>query len=154
MPVAPLRYRVDIPDPRTHEFHVTLDIPALPGREHLDLVFPAWAPGSYMVRDFSRHLFGLTVTSQGRAVDCQRLDKLCWRVASQGRPLRVSYRVFAFETSVRTSFLDQDRGFMLGTSLYFLVKGEEQRPCVLDVETPAGWRAFSALSSPRRHRFH
>jgi predicted metalloprotease with PDZ domain len=153
MPVAPLRYRVDIPDPRSHEFHVTLDIPALPGREHLDLVFPAWAPGSYMVRDFSRHIFGLTVTSQGRAVDCQRLDKLSWRVESQGRPLQVSYRVFAFETSVRTSFLDQDRGFMLGTSLYFLVKGEEQRPCVLDVEPPAGWRAYSGLPSPRRGRF-
>jgi predicted metalloprotease with PDZ domain len=153
MSVAPLRYRVVMPDPRSHEFHITLDIPALPGREHLDLVFPAWAPGSYMVRDFSRHVFGLSVTSQGRAVECQRLDKLRWRVASQGRALQVSYRVFAFEVSVRTSFLDQDRGFMLGSSLYFLVKGEEQRPCVLDVEPPVGWRAHSALPATRRNRF-
>ncbi len=154
MPLAPLRYHVAMPDPRSHEFHVTLDIPALPGRSHLDLLFPAWAPGSYMVRDFSRHVFGLTVTSQGRAVECQRLDKSCWRVASQGRALRVSYRVFAFDVSVRTSFLDQDRGFMLGTSLYFSVKGEEKRPCVLDVQPPEGWRAHSALPTPRRNRFH
>jgi predicted metalloprotease with PDZ domain len=153
MPVAPLRYHVAMPDPRSHEFHITLDIPALPEREHLDLVFPAWAPGSYMVRDFSRHVFGLSVTSQGRPVECRRQDKLCWRVESQGRALRVSYRVFAFETSVRTSFLDQERGFMLGTSLYFFVKGEEQRPCVLEVEAPAGWRAHSALPSSQRHRF-
>jgi predicted metalloprotease with PDZ domain len=153
MSFAPLRYRVAMPDPRSHEYHITLEIPALPGRDYLDLVFPAWAPGSYMVRDFSRHVFGLTVTSQGRAVDCLRLDKQSWRVASQGRALQVSYRVFAFDVSVRTSFLDQDRGFMLGTSLYFLVRGEELRPCVLDVEVPAGWRAYSALPSQGRHRF-
>jgi predicted metalloprotease with PDZ domain len=153
MPVVPLRYHVAMPDPRSHEFHITLDIPALPGRSHLDLVFPAWAPGSYLVRDFSRHVFGLTVTSAGQELECQRLDKLRWRVPSQGQALRVSYRVFAFDVSVRTSFLDQDRGFMLGTSLYFLVDGEEGRPCVLDVEVPEGWRAYSGLPSVSRNRF-
>ena len=155
MPVsAPLCYRVAMPEPHSHEFHITLDIPALPDRPWLDLVFPAWAPGSYMVRDFSRHIFGLEITCDGHALPCERLDKLRWRVASVGRPVRVRYRVFAFERSVRTSFLDADRAFLNGSSLYFLVEGETGRPCRLDVEVPAGWRLDTALPAVRgsRHR--
>jgi predicted metalloprotease with PDZ domain len=145
-----------MPEPHSHEFHVTLDVPALPDHPVLNLVFPAWTPGSYMVRDFSRHIYDLKMRSKGHALPCERLDKLRWRVASNGRPIQVSYRVFAFDQSVRTSFLDQDRAFLIGTSLYFLVEGEETRPCVLDVEPPAGWRLNTALPATRgaRHRFH
>ena len=156
MPAStPLRYRVAMPEPSSHEFHVTLDIPALPDRPVLDLVFPAWTPGSYMVRDFSRHIYDLQISRNGHALPCERLDKLRWRVPSGGRPVRVSYRVFAFEQSVRTSFLDQDRAFLIGTSLFFFVDGEEARPCLLDLEPPAGWRISTALPAVRgaRHRF-
>ena len=156
MPASiPFRYRVAMPEPSSHEFHVSLDIPALPDRPVLDLVFPAWTPGSYMVRDFSRHIYDLQIARNGTPLPCERLDKLRWRVQSEGRPLRVSYSVFAFEQSVRTSFLDQDRAFLSGSSLFFLVDGEETRPCLLDVEPPAGWRLSTALPAVRgaRHRF-
>ena len=144
-----------MPEPSSHEFHVTLDIPALPDRPVLDLVFPAWTPGSYMVRDFSRHIYDLSVTGDRNALPCQRVDKLRWRVASGGQPVQVSYHVFAFEQSVRTSFLDQDRAFLSGTSLFFFVDGEETRPCLLDLEPPAGWRISTALPRVRGagHRF-
>jgi predicted metalloprotease with PDZ domain len=144
-----------MPEPSSHEFHVTLDIPALPDRPVLDLVFPAWTPGSYMVRDFSRHIYDLSVTGDSNALPCQRVDKLRWRVASGGQPVQVSYHVFAFEQSVRTSLLDQDRAFLSGTSLFFLVDGEETRPCLLDLEPPAGWRISTTLPRVRgaRHRF-
>jgi predicted metalloprotease with PDZ domain len=156
MPAStPFRYRVAMPEPSSHEFHVTLDVPALPDRPVLDLVFPAWTPGSYMVRDFSRHIYDLQIARNGTPLPCERLDKLRWRVQSEGRPVRVSYRVFAFEQSVRTSFLDQDRAFLSGSSLFFLVDGEQARPCLLDVEPPAGWRLSTALPAVRgaRHRF-
>jgi len=144
-----------MPEPQSHELHITLDIPALPDRPVLDLVFPAWAPGSYMVRDFSRHIFGLQITGNGRNLPCERRDKLRWRVASDGQPVQVSYRVFAFEQSVRTSYLDQDRAFLLGTSLFFMVEGESARPCRLDVDVPRGWRLHTALPALRgaRHCF-
>jgi predicted metalloprotease with PDZ domain len=152
---TPLRYRVAMPEPHSHEFHVTMDIPALRDRPVLDLVFPAWTPGSYMVRDFSRHVYDLRIASNGHTLPCERLDKLRWRVQAGGRPVQVSYRVFAFEQGVRTSFLDQDRAFLIGTSLFFLVEGEETRPCLLDLEPPAGWRISTALPALRGagHRF-
>jgi len=144
-----------MPDPSSHEFLITLDIPALPDRPVLDLVFPVWTPGSYMVRDFSRHIYELKIACGDRALPCERLDKLRWQVESGGQPVQVSYRVFAFEQSVRTSFLDEDRAFLSGTSLFFLVDGESARPCLLDVDAPAGWRVTTALAAVRgtRHRF-
>ena len=153
--LTPLRYRVAMPEPSSHEFHVTLQIPTLRERPVLDLVFPAWTPGSYMVRDFSRHIYDLQITSNGRAIPSERLDKLRWRVQSGGHPVEVSYRVFAFDQSVRTSFLDEDRAFLIGTSLFFLVEGEATRPCLLDIEPPDGWRISTALAAARgtRHRF-
>ncbi|HEX7499099.1 MAG TPA: PDZ domain-containing protein [Polyangia bacterium] len=146
MPQAPIRYRVAMPEPHSHEFHITMEIPALPGRETIDVVFPAWAPGSYLVRDFSRHIYDLDIRDRaGKAVPHERLDKQRWRLTTDGRPVTIRYRVFAFEVSVRTSFLDDSHAFLSGTSLFFFVDGELARPCVLTVEPPPGWRISIAL---------
>src|SRR6476619_7506896 len=150
MPIAPVRYHVAMPEPVSHEFHVTMEIPALPDRQSLDLVFPAWAPGSYLVRDFVRNVYELSIDDgHGHAVPAERLDKLRWRVRSDGRPLRVSYRVFAFEQTVRTSFLDDSHAYWNGTSMFFFVEGELGRPCLVEVAAPAGWKVSTALAPAR-----
>ncbi|HEY5283781.1 MAG TPA: hypothetical protein VIM14_13400, partial [Polyangia bacterium] len=154
MPIAPIRYRVAMPEPQSHEFHVTMEIPALPERDSLEVVFPAWAPGSYLVRDFSRHLYDLTARdgASQQAIPCERIDKLRWRLRSEGRAVTLRYRIFAFETSVRTSFLDDGHAFLNGTSLFFLVDDESARPCVIALDPPAGWRISTALPALRGQR--
>ena len=83
---APLRYRVAMPEPQSHELQVTMEIPALPDRPLLRFGMPAWAPGSYMVRDFARHVYDLAVTDlRGRPLPTERLDKQRWGVASGGQ---------------------------------------------------------------------
>jgi predicted metalloprotease with PDZ domain len=146
MPTAPIRYSVAMPEPQSHEFHITMEIPALPERDSLDVVFPAWAPGSYLVRDFSRHVYDLDIRDRGgKPLPHTRIDKLRWRLNTGGRPVSLRYRVFAHEVSVRTSFLDDSHAFLSGTSLFFFVDGELARPNVLTVEPPAGWRISTAL---------
>jgi len=153
MPLSPIRYRVAMPEPQSHEFEITVEIPATPEREFVDILFPAWAPGSYLVRDFSRHVYDLEVRDEsGERVSSERRDKSRWRMHSTGQALAVHYRVFAFETSVRTSFLDDSHAFLSGTSLFFLVLGEEKRPCLLTLDLPDGWRASTALPSVRGKR--
>ena len=154
MPLAPVRYRVAMPEPVSHELHVTMEIPALADRQSLDLVFPAWAPGSYLVRDFVRHVYDLAISDgHGHPVPAERLDKLRWRVRSDGRALRVSYRVFAFEQSVRTSFLDDSHAFWNGTSVFFYVEGETQRPCLVAVAAPPHWKVSTALAPRGRNSY-
>jgi len=145
--VEPIRYQVAMANPGRHEFQVTMRVPALPDRPHVELVFPAWAPGSYMIRDFVRHVYGLQIADErGRPLDRERLDKQRWRVASGGAAFVVTYRVFAFEASVRTSFLDESHGYWNGTSLFFAVEGETRRPHDVAVEAPQGWHVSTALA--------
>ena len=65
---TPITYRVAMPEPASHEFEVEMRVPALPGHDDARRSsFPTWAPGSYLVRDFVRHVFRLTVTdARGR----------------------------------------------------------------------------------------
>jgi predicted metalloprotease with PDZ domain len=150
---TPITYRVAMTAPVDHEYEITMDVPALPERDEVDIVFPAWAPGSYMVRDFVRHVYRLAVTdARGRGLPARRLDKQRWRVRSLGRAFRVRYRVFAFEASVRTSFLDDSHAYWNGTSLFFFVDGELGRPCRVVVAAPARWRVDTALPAVRGAR--
>ncbi|HET6149348.1 MAG TPA: PDZ domain-containing protein [Polyangia bacterium] len=147
---APIRYRVAMPEPGSHEFELEMQVPALPERATAELVFPAWAPGSYLIRDFVRHVYGLAITDErGQPLPHERLDKQRWRVSSGGRAFRVRYRVFAFEPSVRTSFLDGSHAYWNGTSLFFFVEGELARPCEVAVQRPARsrWRIDTALAA-------
>jgi predicted metalloprotease with PDZ domain len=145
--MQPIRYRVAMPEPESHEFHVTMHIPAIPGRQHVEVIFPVWAPGSYLVRDFSRHVYDLDIRGNEAppAIAWQRIDKARWRIETRERPVTLRYRVFAFDVSVRSSFLGDNRAFLSGTSLFFLVDGETARPCVLHVEPRPGWTISTAL---------
>jgi predicted metalloprotease with PDZ domain len=138
-------YRVDLDDLHTHHFRVTLSV-VQPAAE-LELALPVWIVGSYMVREFGRHLSGLTAR-QGRQVRAvEQIDKARWRVRCSGRGvLRVSYRVYAFDNSVRAAFLDARRGFFNGTSLCLRVLGREAEPHRLSLGAlPAGWQVATAL---------
>lgn len=156
-PSTPIVYRVAMPLPASHEYEVEMRVPALPGREEVELVFPAWAPGSYMIRDFVRHVSGLRVTDErGRGLPAgavSRVDKQRWRIATGGRAFRVVYRVFAFEATVRTSFLDDSHAYWNGTSLFFFVDGQLARPCQVEVVPPQrSWRIATALPPVRGRR--
>jgi predicted metalloprotease with PDZ domain len=139
-----------MPEPASHEYQVEMLVPAIAGRDEVEIVFPAWAPGSYMVRDFVRHLTGLAVTDgAGRALAPERVvrvDKQRWRIQTDGRPFRVRYRIFAFEATVRTSFLDDGHAYWNGTSMFFFVDGELGRRCEVTVALPdRRWRVATAL---------
>ncbi len=153
---APIRYRVSLSDPASHEIEVRMEVPALPERTLLRFGMPAWAPGSYMIRDFARHVYDLRVVDgRGRELPVERLDKQRWEVLSSGQPLRITWRVFAFEESVRTSFFDDRHAFFNGTSVFFYLEDELGRPCEVEVEPRRGWTVSTPLPRlpGRRPRF-
>jgi predicted metalloprotease with PDZ domain len=140
-----ISYRIEIPDPHTHLFEVTLSVPDPAAEQRLSL--PVWIPGSYLVREFARHLSGLTARQGSRDIALEQLDKATWRVRCDGgEALVVTYRVHAFDTSVRAAYLDAQRGFVNGTSLCLRAEGREAEPHTLAFgPLPAGWQAASAL---------
>ena len=112
-------YRVEIDDAHSHHFRVTLTVPQ-PAAE-VELALPVWIPGSYLVREFARHLSGLTARQGRRALAVEPCDLSRWRVRCRGRAaLVLQWRVYAFDTSVRAAFLDARRAFFNATSLWYV----------------------------------
>ena len=120
-------YRIDVADAHAHLFRVTVSV-AQPAAEQV-VSLPVWVPGSYLVREFARHLSQLEARQGQQARSVEQLDKASWRVRCRGRAtLTLSYLVYAFDTSVRTAFLDATRGFFNGTSVFVRVHGAERAP--------------------------
>lgn len=140
-----IRYQVAIDDLHTHHYLVTLTVPDPAAVQ--DLSLPVWIAGSYMVREFGRHLSCMTAAQGRQPVPLQQLDKTTWRAQCKGRAaLVVRYRVYAFDTSVRTAFLDSRRGFFNGTSLCLRVHGRESELHRLALgRLPSGWDVATAL---------
>jgi len=140
-----IRYVVDVGATHRHTFSVELRIERPDPAQRLSL--PAWIPGSYLVREFARHLSGLTAEQGGAALPLEQLDKATWLARPAGGvPLVVRYQVYAFDTSVRAAFLDASRGFFNGTGVCLRVEGREGEPHVLALRgLPAGWDVATTL---------
>ena len=155
----PLHYRVEIGDLNAHLFRVTLTIARPAALQRVSL--PVWIPGSYLVREFSKNLQNLQA-HQGNgkgaaaALPLVQLDKCSWQVeCSPAKALVLSYEVYARDNSVRTAWLDAQRGFFNGTSLCLRVDGQEKSSHVLELPRPAaatgcsGWSVATGLA-PRK----
>jgi predicted metalloprotease with PDZ domain len=140
-----MRYRVTMPEPHTHLFHVDVVVDR-PGAE-LELVFPVWTPGSYLVREYARHVEGLRAEDgEGRPLGLERPDKhrVVVRAGGASRAV-VRYRVYANELTVRTCHLDGTHGYLNGAAVFPFARGREREPHVLEVAAPAGWGVATAL---------
>ena len=146
-PATPLHYRIEPADLHAHLFHVTLTIAQPAAQQRVAL--PVWIPGSYMVREFAKNLQNLRATQGRRSVLVQQLDKATWQVdAAPGKPLVLTYAVYALDNSVRTAWLDASRGFFNGTSLCLQVAGQETLPHTLELvstRATAAWHVATGL---------
>jgi predicted metalloprotease with PDZ domain len=137
-----VRYRVETPEPHSHLFHVEAELDA-PGPATFAL--PVWTPGSYLVREFARHVEGVAAEDEaGRPLPLERLDKHRFRVG-EGRRIRLRYRVYANDLTVRTCHLDGTHGFFNPGALLVYAEGHRDRRHVLELVPPAGWRVATAL---------
>jgi len=152
-----ISYTIAAQDPATHMFQVTMTIEA-PAPEGQVLVLPAWIPGSYMIREFSRNIVRIRAEASGQPVELAKLDKHSWQAAPCKGKLTVHYEVYAWDLSVRAAHLDQTHGFFNGTSVFLRAAGQEHEPHVVDIQRPgheaaAKWRVATALKELKARRY-
>ncbi|MGQ0587573.1 MAG: M61 family metallopeptidase [Gammaproteobacteria bacterium] len=144
-----IRYTVTPADPRAHLFAVacTVDTPDPKGQ-----VFrlPSWIRGSYMVRDFAKHVVTVSARAGNQPVAVERLDKRSLRCAPLARgPLTLECTVYAYDESVRKAYLDERRGFFNGSSLFYAPAGHENGAVEVELRRPAhgaAWRVATAMT--------
>ncbi len=151
-----LRYAIRPAHPGAHLFHVTVTLDD-PDPEGQLFMLPAWIPGSYMVREFARHIVRITALAGDRPVSIRKLDKHTWRCAPDKGSLTVAYEVYAYDLSVRAAHLDPTHGFFNGSSVFLLPIGHEGEPCRVDILPPEGsqyadWKVATGLEPARGTR--
>ena len=153
-----IHYAIRPADPAAHLFHVICRVER-PDPQGQLFMLPAWIPGSYMIREFSRHIVRISALAGSRKVPIDKLDKHTWRAAPVKGALEVACEIYAWDLSVRAAHLDETHGFFNGTSVFLLPIGHEHAPCTVDILPPAGeryagWKVATGLAPARATRRH
>ncbi len=142
-----VHWHVSLDAAQAHLYTVTLRLARCKRQQLLRL--PVWIPGSYLVREFAKHLQGLQAWQDDAPLAITQLDKCTWQLGNQrSGPVEVRYQVWALDPSVRTAWLDADRAFFNGTSLLLCPQGLSTAPCLLSIEPPSHaphWTLATAL---------
>lgn len=146
--MTPVHYSISAINPNSHLFSVSLTFNTQLNKTYT-LALPAWLPGSYMVRDFAKNITEISAhNEQQLPVALTAIDKQTWQITANSDQVTVSYQVFAFDLSVRTAYLDSQRGFFNGSSTFLAVKELDKSPCNLTIEAPSqqeNWRVATGL---------
>jgi len=145
MPETRVQYRVSMPRPATHLFHVAITVDAPPPQTELRL--PVWTPGSYMIREFARQVQEFwAVDADGQSLVWRKTRKDTWLVeARTAECFTAEFDVYAHELTVRTSHLDATHAFFNPANLLPYVLGRTSEPLTLTVEHPPTWQVQTAL---------
>jgi predicted metalloprotease with PDZ domain len=153
--VAPVRYTVAFPAPHTHYVDVKAVIDT-GGADAIELMMAVWTPGSYLIREFSRHVEAVAARApDGTALRISKTRKNRWRVETGDAPQAiVTYRVYGREMSVRTNWIDADFALLNGAATFMTPVEALRAPHEVTIEPARGWtRAFTALRAIGEHRF-
>jgi predicted metalloprotease with PDZ domain len=133
-----VQYTVWPADLHGHRYRVKLHI-ANPDPEGQVIAMPAWIPGSYLIRDFSKNIEAIEAKSagaDGKALHLERIDNDQWRLPKNCSAVDIMTTVYAFDSSVRAAYLDTERAFFNASSLCLAVKGREHLPCSIAILAP------------------
>jgi predicted metalloprotease with PDZ domain len=152
--VPTLRYTLAMPLPQSHYFEVKMELGGFTA-DYTDVKMPVWAPGSYLVREYSKNVEGFQArTASGQVLAAEKINKNTWRVKHPKQAsFQVSYRVYAFELSVRTSFIDADHGYLNGSSVFMYPADNKMLGSTLTVQPAAGWEKVSTALRPGTGKF-
>jgi len=151
---ASLRYTLAMPAPKSHYFEVKMELGGFPA-DYTDVKLPVWAPGSYLVREYAKNVEGFEArTASGQPLAAEKINKNTWRVRHAKQVnFQVSYRVYAFELSVRTSFIDADHGYSNGSNVFMYPAENKKLGSTVVVQPAAGWAQVSTALRPAPGKF-
>jgi predicted metalloprotease with PDZ domain len=148
-PAPDITFTVSMPKPHTHMLDVDVKIKrgAAEAAQEQDLVLPVWTPGSYLIREFERHVQDFVASdASGQPLTWEKINKDSWRIKTNGsRDWRVSYRVYANELSVRTSEVNSEHAFWNNATLLMYPEGFLNAPSILHVLAPQPWKVATGL---------
>jgi predicted metalloprotease with PDZ domain len=141
-------FEVSFTEPQAHYAEVEMNISGI-NKDYVDVKMPVWAPGSYLVREFSKNVEGFKASASGKALHFEKVRKNTWRVfGAAAKQLKINYRVYANEVSVRTAFIDDTHAFLSSTGIFMYPEGYLKSPSTVKVIPFKGWSKVSTSLEP------
>jgi len=138
-----ISYTVTFPEAQAHYADIEMNITGL-HQKVLDLKMPVWTPGSYLVREYSKNVESFTAEAKGEPIDATKIRKNIWRIHSDKiSALKVKYRVYAFELSVRTSLIDASHAFLSNAGVFVYPDGMLHHPSTIHIVPYKDWAKVS-----------
>ena len=145
-----LHYRIDARTPWSRELGVELAWSPDADTAAAELFLPSWTPGSYLIREYARHLSRVEAfdADDGRRLACRKTSKNRFEVERAGaRRIAVRYRVYAHELSVRTADLDASHAYWNHACVLLWPVDRPEADAEIEVLAPPGWTVACALPS-------
>ncbi|MGB8510562.1 MAG: hypothetical protein WCD76_19470, partial [Pyrinomonadaceae bacterium] len=154
-------YTISMPRPNTHLLEVEMRVRRAVGGDaantsaSFDLMMPVWTPGSYLIREYARHVqdFAPRDAASGRALPWRKVNKNTWRVdLGDARELVANYKVYANDLTVRTNELNDAHAFWNNAALLMYPDGQLRAPSTVEVVAPANWKVATGLPKAADNR--
>ncbi|MDO6720131.1 hypothetical protein Q4575_12005 [Psychrosphaera sp. 1_MG-2023] len=130
-----VHYHIAIEDPNQHLFAIKIDITPQ-NSDDIKISLPNWIPGSYMIRDFAKHILDFDVSDAHGKLTHLADSKSGYVIKHNNQPFSISYHVYAFDLSVRKAYLDQEFGFINPASSLFQIDQMADQPCLVTLLPP------------------
>ncbi len=144
-----ISYTISMPKPWTHllEVEMTLKFSEMP--EMAEIKMPVWTPGSYLIREYARHVQDFAAAdAKGTSLAWDKINKNTWQINTNGaKQLKVKYRVYANELTVRTNELNYEHAFFTPAALLMFPKDQLDAPSTVTVKPYGNWKVATGLKS-------
>jgi predicted metalloprotease with PDZ domain len=144
----PIRYTLRFPSPHTHYVEVAAEVPAT-GAADVELMMAVWTPGSYLIREYARHVERVAATVRdGGPLAVRKTAKNRWTIRTDGAAIVVTYRVYGREMSVRTNWIEAGFALINGAPTFLTLVESAPRPHEVHIDLPSSWTQ-SVTALPR-----
>lgn len=138
-----ISYTVTFPEAQAHYADIDMNISGLK-QNTLDLKMPVWTPGSYLIREFSKNVESFSAEANGKIIDAKKIRKNIWQIHTANiSTLKIRYRVYAFELSVRTSLIDASHAFLSSSGMFMYPAGMLHHPATIHIIPYKDWTKVS-----------
>jgi predicted metalloprotease with PDZ domain len=147
-PAAPdISYTVSMSKPWTHLLEVEMRVRSNQMPSALQLKMPVWTPGSYLIREYERHVQDFDAKStSGAALTWDKVNKNTWQIDTKGaKEIVATYRVYANELTVRTNELNDEHAFWNNAATLMFVKDQLKAPSTVTVNPYSNWKIATGL---------
>jgi len=148
-------YTLSVDQPQQHITSVQMDIP-VKQQDSITLALPAWAPGRYVIYNFSKNVFELQAKNEsGNSLSIIIQDKQSWKIyCSDSDTVKVRYNLFANTLDGTFSKIDSNGASINGSGVFLYQVGGKAKAVELKILAPDGWQIVSALERKTNGNFY